>query len=186
MASDVYFCPGTREDKEERAADMARGLIDRVWFDESDDIGGKEVLLTPHCGEIHKGSSLRVETYIRHAVVRAIADKVRGCGGTAVFGGTTPVYGFGLRCTPEGHRQVAREHGFSEEMMGAPFLVLDEDGDEVNIFTGYYRLKCVGVPKRICDIAEKGGFLIPPRKEDEGKGSRRLQGIRRPGKMHGM
>jgi hypothetical protein len=155
MASDVYFCPGTRKYQSGREEAIARELANRVWF--GDDIRDKRVLVKVHVGEIHNDPGLEVTTHIRPPIVRHLVSKVKENGGYPIFGDSTPVYGFGKRCKPDGHRIVAVAHGFGENMMGAPFVVLDERG---SIQVTADRLGEIGIPIVAYEIGMGGGYMV--------------------------
>ena len=155
MASDVYYCPGSREEQKGKEEDITRELADRVWFGE--DIRRRDVLVKVHVGEKHNDSRLEVNTHIRPPIVRYLVSRVIGDGGNPYLGDSTPVYGFGMRCKPEGHRQVAIAHGFGEDAMGAPFLVLDECG---SVEVPMPRLGMIGIPNAAYNIGRNGGSML--------------------------
>jgi len=155
MSSDVYFYQGTRELGDDAIKSQVGALSGRVWF--GDHIAGGDVLVKLHVGEKHNDGALEVTTHIRRPVVRGLVEKVRENGGVPFLGDSTPVYGFGMRCKPEGHRYVAQAHGFGEDLMlGARFLVLDEPGTVSAPMEG---LGKVELPRLFYEIGSKGGYM---------------------------
>lgn len=115
--STVYFAGlRARNPKENKAAKIQK-LFDAAGFASripQDALTAVKV----HVGE--RGN----DTFMNPVLVRAVVDKVKACGGKPFLTDSNTLYK-GCRHNAVDHLQLALEHGFSEAVAGAPFIVAD-------------------------------------------------------------
>ena len=121
MKSKVYFI--SVEELDDMQAIKAK--FTRL-LDESDLLGffkpGQMAAVKLHFGE--EGNT----GHVKPEYVKMVCERISGQGAKPVLTDTNTLYR-GRRCMTEAHVQIAHDHGFTEEQVGAPIVIGDDSVD---------------------------------------------------------
>jgi len=124
MKSKVYFTAINNRDNQDAIRDKLSRLI--KGSDTLNFIRMKEnVAVKMHFGE--EGNT----GFVRPAFVRLVCDEIKAKKAACFVSDTNTLYK-GRRANSKDHLQIAKEHGFSKDMLGTPVIIPD-DTDEQNV-----------------------------------------------------
>ena len=123
--SQVFLVRGTRHESQKRLDGIANALYNRIRPEHG---LSQSVLVKVHVGEI-KNDGHEITTHMKPEWVRSFVNVAKRDGAVNVnMADSTVNYAGTKRTTPDGHMEVAREHGFTFENTGACFTVADHLG----------------------------------------------------------
>jgi len=123
MKSKVYFVPVKNSDTKEAIREKFAGLLEvsnLFNFVKKNE----KVAVKMHFGE--EGNT----GFVKPEYVRLVSDKIKKTGAKPVLTDTNTLYS-GKRTNAKDHALLAREHGFTEEIAGAPVVIADGNKDVV-------------------------------------------------------
>ena len=125
MQSKVYFIKVSDSDTQEAIAEKLSILISKSGiFDFV--LKGDKVALKMHFGE--EGNT----GFVKPEYVRIAVDSIKKIGANIFLTDTNTLYR-GRRMVPEDHKQLAHEHGFTQDIAGAEVVIADDQASEIKI-----------------------------------------------------
>lgn len=147
MKSEVYFIRAVEKDKEEVKQKLACLIENSHILDFIP--SGSKVVIKMHFGE--EGNT----GFVKPEYVRVIVDKVKGKNTEVLLSDTNTLYK-GKRTNPEDHLQLAFEHGFVPQAVGAHVFIPDDrkedDFEEVPINGEYIEKAKIARVFLDCDV----------------------------------